>query len=90
MPLWLSFKRGNLKTNIQYPAPLAGPAVAGLVAKGEMHKAAAESGVPRFYFTIFMYFMVKCICSFSCPANSQVSPATAGSKMLFENLIEYK
>ena len=45
---------------------------------GEINKAAAESGVPGFYFTIFMFFMVKCICSFSCPANSQVSPATAG------------
>jgi hypothetical protein len=26
---------------------------------GEINKAAAESGVPGFYFTIFMYFMVK-------------------------------
>ena len=33
-----------------------------LVAKGEMHKAATESGVPGIYFIIFMLFMVKYIC----------------------------
>ena len=54
MPLWLSFKRGNLKPNIQYPAALAGPAVAGLVAKGEMHKAGLTTGAPRFAFTSFL------------------------------------
>ena len=31
---------------------------------GEMHKAAAESGVPGFCFTPFMFFMVCCIFRF--------------------------
>jgi hypothetical protein len=58
VPLWLSFKRGNLKPNIQYPAALAGPAVAGLVAKGEMHKAGLTTGAPRFAFTSFILLSV--------------------------------
>ena len=35
-----------------------------LVAKGEIPKAAAESGVPGFNFITFMSFMVKCILGF--------------------------
>ena len=31
---------------------------------GEINNAAAESGVPRFYFTLFMFFMVKLYLSF--------------------------
>jgi hypothetical protein len=30
-----------------------------LVAKGEIPKAGQTTGAPRFYFTIFMYFMVN-------------------------------
>ena len=30
-----------------------------LVAKGEIPKAGQTTGAPRFYFTIFMYFMVR-------------------------------
>ena len=56
------------------------PAVAGLVAKGEIPKAGQTTGAPRFSFMHLHALHGEVVLNFSCLANSKVSPATAGCR----------